>query len=136
MENAKKIKTTTAAAALITVAVVIMCLASSTLAVNDGIPVQAKEAAPVETLLVGRAGNGCIPKGEPCGALHHCCPHLYCTSFIQGTCVCIGEGQPCGLQHVCCKGLSCTGAFTGTCIRVTGSTSTQVNGSTSALTEL
>ena len=124
MENAKKMKTTTGAA-LITMAVVIMCLASSFLVVSDAIEVRAKDVALMEALLIGRVSAGCIAKGQLCGALHHCCDPLYCTSTIQGTCICVPKGQPCGLLHLCCEGLSCTGAFTGTCIKVTRSASTR-----------
>ena len=118
MENSKKINTT---GALIITMMVVASLASSALAVSHSTEVhhnkrfaQIMEAA----LLIGRPGENCISKGQPCGALHHCCDHLYCTSRIQGTCICVPKGEPCGLLHLCCEGLSCTGAFNGKCIKV------------------
>ena len=113
METAKKIN-------LVSLAVV-MCLVTYTFAVSNAEQVGNRKFMTMDlaALLIGRPYENCISKGQPCGALDHCCDHLYCTSYIQGTCTCIGEGELCGYLHICCEGLSCTGFAAGTCIKVT-----------------
>ena len=77
MENAKKV-------ALITMAVVIVYLASSCLAASDALEAHTRKLASIMEAapLIGRHGENSISKGRPYGLFDPHCGHLYCTSKI------------------------------------------------------
>ena len=113
MENSKKINTT---GALIITMMVVASLASSALAVSHATEVHHNRK--LAQIMIGRPGENCISKGQPCGLLDPCCDHLECTSAYFGTCICLEEGQGCFLVQTCCKGLYCPGGWEGRCTKV------------------
>nr|A0A976XKR0.1 RecName: Full=Beta/delta-urticatoxin-Dm2a; Short=Beta/delta-Dm2a; Flags: Precursor [Dendrocnide moroides]UVC57621.1 urticatoxin-Dm2a [Dendrocnide moroides] len=56
-------------------------------------------------------GESCLGIG-----ISGCCKGYYCSWPSGSICLCVPKGDPCGAMHTCCDGLSCTGFFSGDCV--------------------